>query len=97
MTCTEIERHDGCSRSNYSEEATLNFIFYATHCPENLCGASLLQLILQIGATKYEVSLKNIMVKFLKMLASVLISFTIPVSSCNHWQLLSCSHIIRCF
>lgn len=97
MTCTETERHDDCSCSDYSKEATLNFIFYATHCPENSCGASPLQLILQIGATKYEVSLKNIKAKFFKMLASVPISFTIPVSSCNHWQLLSCSHIIKCF
>lgn len=55
MTCTEIERRDGCSRSDYSEEATLNFIVYATHHPENSCGASLLRLILQIGATKYEI------------------------------------------
>lgn len=97
MTCTETKRHNGCSCSDYSEEATLNFIFSATHCPENSCGASLLQFILQIDATKYEFSLKNIKAKFLKMLASVLISFTIPGSSCNHWQLLSCSHIIKCF
>lgn len=55
MTCTEFARHDGCSCSDYSEEATLNCIVYATHCLENSCGASLLQLILQTGATKYEV------------------------------------------
>jgi hypothetical protein len=55
MTCNEFARHDGCSCSDYSEEATLNFIFYVTHYPENSCGSSLLQLILQIGATKYEV------------------------------------------
>jgi hypothetical protein len=55
MTCTEFARHDDCSHSDYSEEATLSFIVYATHCLENSYGASLLQLILQIGATNYEV------------------------------------------
>jgi hypothetical protein len=55
MTRIECERPDGCSLADYSEEATLNFIVYATHCPESSCGAFLLQLILQICATKYEV------------------------------------------
>ena len=66
MVHTEFERHDGCSQSDYSEEATLNIIVYATYCPENSCGASLRQLILQIGAIKYEVLLKNIKAKFMK-------------------------------
>jgi len=54
MTFTEFERHDGC-HFIYSEEGTQNFIVYATYYPENSCGASLHQLILQIGATIYEV------------------------------------------
>jgi hypothetical protein len=41
--------------------------------------------------------LKNIEAKFVKMFVSVLISSTVPVSSRNHWQLFSCSHIIKCF
>jgi len=39
MTFTEFARHDGCSHSDYSERATLNFIVYATHCLEKSCGA----------------------------------------------------------